>query len=320
MKVLVTGASGFVGRAAVARLAADRHDVVAAARGPLNNLPSGVQQARLNALGGDCNPLINSSAVDVVVHAAGRAHVMQETTRDPLAAFREVNVNGSLAIARQTRDAGARRFVFLSSIKVLGERSQLGRPFNAESLPAPVDAYGRSKLEAEQALAEFCDSSDMELVVIRPPLVYGPGVKANFERLLQAVSQRRPLPFGRLDANRRSLVSLDNLVDLISSCVGHVAAPRQTLLVSDDEDLSTVELVRRLARSLGVAPRLVPVPVWALLLAGTTIGRRDAVRRLCESLQVDIGGTRRRLGWVPPVTVEDALARMADHFLRGATK
>lgn len=318
MKVLVTGASGFVGRAIVARLAAEGRDVIAATRSPLSTLPWDVAQIRINALGGGAKPLEEGCAADVVVHAAARVHMMRDRVADSLALYRAVNVEGSLALARQSRAAGARRFVYLSSIKVLGESSVRGQPLDNCSPAVPADAYGVSKLEAERALATFCSDTGMELVVIRPPLVYGPGVKANFERLMRAIARRWPLPFGRIDDNRRSLVGLDNLVDLIAACIGHPAAAGRTFLVSDGEDLSTAALVRRLAQALGVPSRLVPVPVSVLRLAGAAIGRRAAVQRLCGSLQVDIGAARSELGWTPPSTVDEGFAKTARHFLRHA--
>jgi UDP-glucose 4-epimerase len=317
MKVLITGASGFIGRAVVSRLAADGHEVFAGARSPLSGLPAAAIQVRMNTLGSDADPLVDPPTIDVVVHAAARVHVMREASGDPLALFRRVNVDGSLALARQARAAGARRLVYLSSVKVLGESSPPGHPLSEDSEPSPADAYGISKLEAETALGAFCSDTGMELVIIRPPLVYGPGVRANFERLMQAIARRRPLPFGRLNDNRRSFVALENLVDLIATCIDHPAAAGRMFLVSDGEDLSTAALVRRLARALGVRPRLLPVPVGALRFAGVAVGRQDAVQRLCGSLQVDIGAARRALGWKPPRTVDEGLARAAAQFLRG---
>jgi nucleoside-diphosphate-sugar epimerase len=270
----------------------------------------------MGTLGSDAAPLTEPCEADVVVHAAARVHVMRNSSADAIASFRAVNVEGALAIARQSRLAGARRFVFLSSTKVFGESSLPGQPLDSDSATAPADAYGVSKLEAERALAEFCSNSGMELVIVRPPLVYGPGVKANFEQLMRAVARRRPLPFGRLGDNRRSLVGLDNLVDLIALCTDHPEAAGRTFLVSDGEDLSTAALVRRLARALGVSARLLPVPVWGLQLIGAMSGRLDAVQRLCGTFQVDIGTTCRKLRWSPPCTVDQGLERAASDFLR----
>jgi nucleoside-diphosphate-sugar epimerase len=316
MKILVSGASGFVGGTLIARLAAAGHEVIAASRSPLTSVPPGVQRVAMNELGGSALPLTSAVSADVVVHAAARVHVMRETAANPLEAFRATNVTGSLALARQTRAAGARRFVYMSSIKVLGEASAPGVSLGADSPPAPTDPYGASKFEAERALSTFCAESGMDLVVIRPPLVYGPGVKGNFRHLMQAVLRRQPLPFGRLERNRRSFVALDNLTDLIAVCTGHSSAAGRCFLVSDGEDLSTAELIRRIAHSLGVAPRMVPVPEWALRFAGAITGRRDAVDRLCGSLQLDISATRRELGWTPAITVDEGLARAAASFRR----
>jgi nucleoside-diphosphate-sugar epimerase len=307
MKVAVTGATGFVGTALVRRFAADGHTVHAAARDiDRLRLPAGATPVRMRELGQSDEPLMGRLAVDVVVHAAARVHVMDDRS-DSGALFRAVNVVGSLALARQARDAGTRRFIYLSSVKAMGERSEPGHPLTIDTEPAPCDDYGRSKLDAERALASLCSDGRMELVIVRPPLVYGAGVGANFERLMRAIRARRLLPLGRLDRNRRSLVALENLVDCIARCAVHAGAPGRTFLVSDGDDLSTRELVVRLARALSVAPRLLPVPEPLLRLAGTLLGRGEAVRRLCDSLQVDISEARRRLGWTPPLSVDDGL-------------
>lgn len=249
------------------------------------------------------------------MHAAARVHVTRSKGANDLTSFREVNVAGTLAIARQARAAGARRFIYVSTVKVLGEQSPPGRPLDSASQPAPADAYSISKHEAEVALKEFCSNAGMELVVVRPPLVYGPNVKANFERLMRAIVRREPLPFGRLTDNRRSLVALSNLVDLVVTCIDHPSAAGKTFLVSDGEDLSTAELVLRLAKALGSSARLWSMPVWMLRLAGEFTGRSGAIQRLTESLQVDITPTRRDLDWTPPSTVDDGLARTAAFFL-----
>lgn len=320
MRVLVTGSTGFVGKALVSRLAAEGHTVLAAARARSRSLPAGVIPLPMNELAGVGSVFAGDCSADVVVHTAARVHVMRDTVADPLAAFRAVNVSGSLAVAQQARATGARRLVFLSSVKVLGESSLPGRPLTIDSPPAPLDAYGQSKLEAEEALGEFCRRSGMELVVLRPPLVYGPDVSANFDRLMRAVLRRVPLPFGGIEENRRSLVGIDNLIDLILVCVRHPAAAGRAFLVCDGEDLSTAELIRRLARALGVAPRLLPVPYWALQLMGSLVGRGDTVRRLCGSLQVDISETRRLLGWSARVSVDEGLRRAAAPLLRSVAR
>jgi nucleoside-diphosphate-sugar epimerase len=246
--------------------------------------------------------------VAVVVHSAARVHVMHDTEADPLAAFRAVNVEGTLNLARQAAAAGVKRFVFVSSVKINGESTQLGRAFTEVDLPNPQDAYGQSKHEAEQGLRQLSTDTGMKVAIIRPPLVYGPGVKANFASLMRAVQRGWPLPLGAVH-NQRSLVALDNLVDFIVTCITHPQATNQTFLVSDGQDLSTTELVRGLAQAAGVPARLLPVPVWALQAGASLLGKGDAVQRLCGNLQVDISKARSLLGWVPPVSVEEGLRR-----------
>jgi nucleoside-diphosphate-sugar epimerase len=247
-------------------------------------------------------------AVDVVVHLAARVHVMKDMSSDPLAAFRKVNVEGTLNLARQSAAAGVTRFVFLSSIKVNGECTKPGQAFTETDATAPQDAYGLSKHEAEQGLRQLAADTGMEVVIIRPPLVYGPGVKANFAALMHAVQHGWPLPLGAVH-NQRSLVALDNLVDFIVTCITHPQAANQTFLVSDGHDLSTTELVRSMAQAAGVPARLLPVPVWALQAGATLLGKGDAVQRLCGNLQVDTAKARTLLGWVPPVSVGEGLHR-----------
>jgi nucleoside-diphosphate-sugar epimerase len=246
--------------------------------------------------------------VDVVIHLAARVHVMNDNTTDPLAAFRQVNTQGTLNLARQAAIAGVKRFVFISSVKVNGELTQPGRPFSESDAPHPQDAYGVSKHEAELGLRLIAAETGMEVVIIRPPLVYGPGVKANFAALMRAVQRGWPLPLGAVH-NQRSLVALDNLVNFIITCITHPKAANQTFLVSDGQDLSTTELVHGMARAAGVPTRLLPVPVWALQTGAKLLGKGDAVQRLCGNLQVDISKARTLLGWVPPVSVEDGLRR-----------
>jgi len=247
--------------------------------------------------------------VHCVVHCAARVHMMRETAGDPLTAFREVNVVGTRRLAEAAAAAGVRRLVFLSSVKVMGEITRAGRPFRVDDGPQPVDPYGQSKWEAEQALRDVSRNTGMELVVIRPPLVYGPGVRANFLRLMKVVERGWPLPLGAID-NRRSMVALDNLVDLVALCVRHPQAAGQTFFVSDGIDLSTAGLVRAMAAARGVAPRLWSVPVWWLRLAGAVTGHRATVSRLVDSLQVDLQPTCERLDWQPVLSPEEGLRRM----------
>jgi nucleoside-diphosphate-sugar epimerase len=310
--VLVTGASGFVGRALVERLPAAGVSTLAAVRGSAV-LPAGARRVPAPNLGPDADWRAALDGADCVVHLAARVHVMRDDAADPLAEFRRVNVDGTLALARQAAAAGVRRFVLVSSVKVNGEATAPGRPFTADTAPAPTDAYGVSKWEAEQALLALSANTGMEVVIVRPVLVYGPGVMANFRTLMAWLARGWPLPLGAIH-NRRSLLALDNLVDLLITCLDHPAAAGQTFLASDGEDLSTTELLHRLGAALGKPARLLPVPAaWLAGVAGL-LGRAAVAQRLCGSLQVDIGKTRELLGWAPPVTVDAALQNTA-HWL-----
>ncbi len=253
--------------------------------------------------------------VSVVVHCAARVHVMNEKSSNPLAEFRRVNVEGTMRIARQAAEAGVKRFIFLSSIKVIGEQSQPGAPFVADQRSNPEDSYGISKMEAEEGLLSIARQSGMDAVIIRPPLVYGIGVKANFLAMMRWLKRGVPLPLGAVTGNHRSLVALDNLVDLIVTCLDHPAAANQTFLVSDGESLSTAALCRRMAEALGRPARLVPVPVPLLRMGSLLLGKRVMAQRLCGSLEVDIGKTRELLGWEPPISVDEGLRRTAEHWL-----
>jgi len=315
MRVLLTGASGFVGQAVLDRLLIDAgHQVVAGYRCVLSAQREGVEYCLTPTLGPEADWHSALVGIDAVIHCAARVHVMDDSSADPLAEFRRVNVDGTLALARQAVLAGVRRFIFLSSIKVNGEGTPLGQPYCIDDTPAPQDPYGISKLEAEQALLALAEETAMEVVIIRPVLVYGPGVKANFRSMMNWLSKGVPLPLGAI-ANKRSLVALDNLVDLIVTCVDHPKAANQTFLISDGEDLSTTELLQRMGLALGKPARLLPVPA-ALLEAGAMLfGKRAIAQRLCGSLQVDISKTRELLDWAPPVSVDEALAKTATHYL-----
>lgn len=313
MRILLTGATGFVGSALLTRWAAESGlEVVAAARRG-GCPPQGVSAVHAADLAPDTRWEAALAGVDVVVHTAARVHVMNDTAADPLAEFRRVNVAGTLNLARQAAAAGARRFVFISSIKVNGEQTPASQPFKADDRPAPLDSYGISKLEAELGLQQIARETGMEYVVIRPTLVYGPGVKANFLAMMRWLDKGVPLPFGAIH-NHRSLVALDNLVDLITLCLTHPAAANQVWLVSDGEDVSTSGLLRRMAQALGRPARLIPVPQAWLEMGARILGRRDLAQRLFGNLQVDITKTRTQLGWTPPVALDQALAQAAVTF------
>ena len=317
MNVVLTGATGFVGAALLPRLMAESGmKLTVATRRDVEDIPRAVRQVQVGELTAQCNWDATLSGADVVVHLAARVHVMHDKAADPLAEFRRVNVDGTLNLARQTAAAGVRRFVFLSSVKVNGEGG--GKPYREDDPPSPQDAYGISKHEAEQGLWAVARETGLEVTVIRPPLVYGPGVRANFAALMRAVGSGVPLPLGAVD-NRRSLVAVDNLADFIATCVVHPQAGDATFLVSDGEDLSTPELVGRLARAMNRPVRLLPVPPRLLKFAGRLAGRRAAVERLCGSLQVDIERARTRLGWSPPVDVDEALRRTVSGQAVGRT-
>jgi nucleoside-diphosphate-sugar epimerase len=306
--VLVTGATGLVGSGVVPRLAAAGVETLACVRREIVSMPKGVRVVPVAELIANTDWRQVLAGVKSVVRLAARLHVTHDTAADPLTAFRAVNVDGTLNLARQAAAAGVKRFVFISSVKVNGEFTPPGRAFTEADAPNPQDAYGLSKHEAEEGLRQIASDTGMEVVIIRSPLVYGPGVKANFAALMRAVQRGWPLPLGAVH-NQRSLVALDNLVDFIVTCITHPQAANQTFLVSDGQDLSTIELVRRLAQAAGVPARLLPVPVWALQAGARLRGKGDAVQRLCGNLQVDMSKARSLLGWVPPVSVQEGLRR-----------
>jgi nucleoside-diphosphate-sugar epimerase len=307
--VLVTGANGFVGRILCDLLAASGRKVRRAVRTPVPGLPDAVA---VGDIGPDTNWHTALEGVSGVVHLAARTHVLHETAMDPLAEYRRINVSGTERLARSAAACGVRRFVFLSSVKVNGERTT-ARPCAEGDTPLPEDAYGISKWEAEQALLRLAAGTGLQVVVLRPPLVYGPGVKGNFLRLMNLVARGVPLPLGAVD-NRRSLIFNGNLADAIVNALDAPQAAGRTYLVSDGEDVSTPDLVRGLARALGVKLRLPSFPLAALGLAATLAGKRAELARLTGSLQVDSSRIRRELGWRPPFTLAQGLELTAKWY------
>lgn len=316
MNILLTGASGFVGKAML-RHFADVPNVQCrvAVRREMSEIAS-FRHHLISGIDAKTDWTAASQGIDTVVHLAARVHVMNDKATDPLAAFRAVNVEGTLNLARQASQMGVRRLVYLSSIKVLGESTCPGESFTEDSIAAPCDPYGISKLEAEQGLQHIARQTGLEVVILRPPLVYGPGVGANFHSLMRAVQRGLPLPLGAIQ-NQRSLVAVDNLTSAISLCTHHPQAANQTFLVSDQQDLSTPELIRAIAHAQGVKPCLIPVPVLVLTTLGKLTGKSAAVQRLCGNLQINSLKISELLGWKPVVTVQQALA--ATVFRRSST-
>lgn len=311
MTIVVTGANGFVGSHLCRALQSQGMAYHAVVRGSAQAPACATDVVRLPSLDEQTNWTTALHGATTIIHLAARVHQVQDTSTDPLQAFRAVNLHATLQLARCARAMGVQRFIFVSTVKVLGEETAPDRPFRATDPTRPQDAYATSKHEAEQALRALTAGSPMELVIVRPPLVYGPGVRANFASLVRAVRRGVPLPLARVH-NQRSLVGVDNLVSLLLRCAQHPQAGGQTFLVSDGHDLSTPDLVRQLAAALGRPARLWPVPLAALQLAGRLSGRQAAVQRLCGSLQVDISATCQRLQWAPPLSVPEGLRRMVD--------
>jgi nucleoside-diphosphate-sugar epimerase len=311
-KILITGASGFIGSALVTAIASQPDFCVVRASRTAQSANDGEEIRLFDLLDSTQMPRLDD--VHAVIHTAARVHVMGERMGDGLEAFRTVNVQGTIALANAAASAGVKRFIYLSSIKVNGEETVPGQPFTSFDVPAPLDAYGISKHEAEQALWAISKATGMEVVVVRPPLVYGPGVKANFASMMKWLELGLPLPLGAID-NRRSLVSVGNLVDLLIQCVRQPSAADQTFLVSDAQDLSTTQLLKQVALAIGKKPHLLPVPSWLLRMCASMLGKGNFAQRLCGSLQVDINHTCERLHWTPPFPIDASLRLTAEAFL-----
>ena len=311
MKIFLTGATGFIGRPLLNELTQRNNNVIAAVRSEKSDLTENVLQAKIN----DFFELENTElmcGVDVVIHCAARAHVLHERTTDPLIEFRKTNTIGTLNLAKQAIAAGVKRFVFISTIGVLGNLSE--QPFSESDTPNPQGAYAISKYEAELGLLELAKKSSLEVVIIRPPLAYGPNVPGNFSLLLHWMYKNIPLPFNAID-NKRSFVALENLVDFIIVCAEHPAAANEIFLVADDEDLSTSELLNRVSILLGKKARLFSINPKLLEFCLNLVGKKDLSNRLCKSLQVDISKAKRLLNWSPIINVDEGLQKMTEFFL-----
>ncbi len=305
--ILITGAGGFVGTFLVSEMARRR----------IPYRPVTRRRGQSSFIVGDIDGQTDWTAalegVEVIVHLASRAHVTHETAPLSEARFRCTNVDATLNLARQAARAGVKRFVFVSSIKVNGELTSPERPFTSADRPNPQNPYAQSKLDAELGLFAISRDTGLEVTVIRPPLVYGPGVKANFGTMMEWIDRGIPLPLGAVN-NKRSFVYVGNLVDLIIVAARHPGAAGEVFVVSDGEDMSTTELFRRLAQALGRQCWVMPVPAPMLKVAATMLGRRDVADRLIDSLQVDCSKTREMLGWTPRISVDDGLQQTARSF------
>jgi len=309
--ILITGSNGFLASYLVTQL--EGKELILLDRGYMNHHQGHpFYPLEINGSADYSTPLENC---ETIIHCAARVHIMDDLVEEPLGLYREVNTLGTLNLAKQAVAAGVKRFVFLSSIKVNGESSQTGKPFSSKDPRAAQDDYGISKSEAEEQLLKLAEETGLDVVIIRPTLVYGPGVKANFASLMSLVSKGIPLPFGFINDNQRSLVSVKNLVDLIITCIDHPKATNQIFLVSDDHDVSTSEMVSHMAIVLDKPTWQLPVPKWCYKLAGRLFGKQDVIDRLLGSLQVDISHTKETLNWKPPQSLEDGFKETADAFI-----
>lgn len=306
--IAITGYNGFVGQQLLKKLPVEKCLLIGRVK-PQSNY----KFCELDLSSSEHLNLISAfNEVDTLVHIAARVHVMNEESSDPIAEFRAVNTQGTLNLARQAALSGVRRFIFISSIKVNGESTTDKSPFTENDYPAPEDPYGISKAEAEEQLLALGKNTGMEIVIIRPPLVYGKGVKANFSSLMRFVGNGFPLPFRGIKNNKRSLVSVYNLIDLIKVCIEHPKAANQVFLASDDHDLSTAEMVALMAKVQGKKNLALPVPVWCFKLAGKLLNKGDVIDRLTGSLQLDITQTKKTLDWTPPYSVEHGFKLAAE--------
>ncbi|PCE67648.1 SDR family oxidoreductase [Salinivibrio sp. YCSC6] len=322
MKLLITGSSGFVGKTVCGLATKQGHTVcnVMRKKSDLTQINQKCKQDStfwVDSINADTNWVGAFDGVDCVVHCAARVHHMHENPADVLAAYRSINTEGTRHLAQQAAAGGVKRFVFISSIKVNGESTSPDQPFYAEDKPNPQDPYGISKYEAEQALFEIARQTGLEVVIVRPPLVYGPGVKANFLTMIKWIERRLPLPLGAIH-NKRSMIYVDNLAELIMTCCVHPSAVGKVFLASDNEDVSVTRLLQTVAHAMGRRPCLLPIPTWILIYVAKGINRSEVSQRLCGSLQVDINKTMSQLNWRPTYTFEQGINKTVSDYL--ATK
>ena len=311
MKILVTGATGFIGSALISHLKHIEGCTVVGMVRSIKDIPCNSTVDFISGEIGSSNTAsINLSNIDLIIHTAGRAHIMNDSLANPIEEFRRVNTSGTLELAKLAAGSGVKRFIFLSSIKVNGESTELGVPFSIYSMEDPCDAYGVSKYEAEIGLREVSYETGLEVTIIRPPLVYGPGVKGNFSTLIKVLKLRTPLPLASVKKNRRSMVGLDNLISMITVCAQHPKAANQTFLISDKTDLSTYDLLRMLGASIGKPAILFKCPVTILAFISKLLSIEAKVQRITGTLQVDISHTCTELGWEPPFSVAHGLGRL----------
>ncbi len=311
---MITGATGFIGEKVVEHLLKLGHEVRACSRTLDTRKPSGFDLFKIDNLSENTKWNDALNGIDVVIHTAARVHIMDDSAAEPLTEFRKVNTKGTLALAEQAAEYGVKRFIFISSVKVSGEETEFAKLFKENDEFIPSDPYGLSKYEAEQGLIKLAKETDMEVIIIRPPLVYGPSVKANFATMMSWVNKRIPLPFGAVQ-NKRSFVAIENLVSFIIHCMQHPKAANEVFLISDGEDVSTTELLRKVATAFGKKPLLLSVPVRLMTWVAKLLGKQDVANRLFGSLQVDSSKAHQLLGWEPVITMDEQLKKIADVYL-----